>query len=103
MVRIYSKPGSTDWKAAEVRPTPPSTPSPLFKITLLLASRLPYVNAPSILKIIITKAVIVQITTVSMKGSNNATIPSEAGYLVFTAECAIAADPAPASFENAAR
>ena len=58
---------------------------------------------PSILKNIITKAVIVQITTVSINGSNNATTPSDAGYLVLTAECAIAAEPAPASFENAAR
>ena len=51
----------------------------------------------------ITKAVIVQITTVSINGSNKATRPSEAGYLVFTAECAIEAEPAPASFEKAAR
>ncbi len=41
-------------------------------------------------------------TTVSIKGSNSATKPSDAEYLVFTAECAIDADPAPASFENAA-
>ena len=45
----------------------------------------------------------VQITTVSMKGSSKATKPSEAGYLVLTAECAIDAEPAPASFEKAAR
>ena len=51
----------------------------------------------------ITKAVMVQITTVSIKGSNKATKPSEAGYFVFTAECAIDAEPAPASFEKAAR
>ena len=44
----------------------------------------------------------VHITTVSIKGSNNATSPSEAEYFVFTAECAIDADPAPASLENAA-
>ena len=36
------------------------------------------------------------------KGSNNATKPSEAEKLVFTAEWAIEADPAPASFEKAA-
>ena len=54
------------------------------------------------LNIIITKAVMVQITTVSINGSNNATNPSEAEYLVFTAECAIDAEPAPASFEKAA-
>ena len=35
---------------------------------------------------IITSAVIVQITTVSIKGSNNDTNPSEAEYLVLTAE-----------------
>ena len=50
----------------------------------------------------ITKAVIVHITTVSIKGSSKATRPSDAEYLVFTAECAIEADPAPASLENAA-
>ncbi len=44
----------------------------------------------------------VHITTVSIKGSNKATMPSLAGYLVLTAEWAIAAEPAPASFENAA-
>jgi hypothetical protein len=54
------------------------------------------------LKIIITIAVIVQITTVSINGSNNATKPSEAEYFVFTAECAIDAEPAPASLEKAA-
>ena len=42
-------------------------------------------------------------TTVSIKGSNKATKPSEAGWLVVTAECAMAADPAPASLEKAAR
>ena len=50
----------------------------------------------------ITSAVIVHMTTVSMNGSSKATIPSDAGYLVLTAEWAMAADPAPASFENAA-
>ena len=49
-----------------------------------------------------TNAVIVHTTTVSIKGSNKATKPSEAGYFVFTAECAIAAEPTPASFEKAA-
>ena len=44
----------------------------------------------------------VHITTVSINGSNNATNPSDAEYFVFTAECAIEAEPAPASFENAA-
>jgi len=52
---------------------------------------------------IITRAVIVQITTVSINGSSSATKPSEAEYLVFTAEWAIDADPAPASLEKAAR
>ena len=63
----------------------------------------PYVIIlPSPFVIIITKAVIVQTTTVSINGSNKATNPSDAGYFVFTAECAIAAEPTPASFENAA-
>ncbi len=54
--------------------------------------------------IMIPSAVMVHTTTVSINGSNNATIPSlAAGYLVFTAECAMAAEPTPASFENAAR
>ena len=57
---------------------------------------------PLKLKITITSAVIVQITTVSINGSRSATNPSEAEYFVFTAECAIDAEPAPASFENAA-
>ena len=55
------------------------------------------------LNITITKAVILQIKTVSIKGSNKATKPSEAEYFVFTAEWAIEAEPAPASLENAAR
>lgn len=41
-------------------------------------------------------------TTVSINGSKSATRPSEAEYFVLTAECAIDADPAPASFEKAA-
>ncbi len=49
------------------------------------------------------RAVIVQMTTVSMKGSNRATKPSETGRRVLTAECAMGAEPRPASFENAAR
>ena len=44
-----------------------------------------------------------RIITVSMKGSNNAVIPSDAGSSVCTAEWAIDADPKPASLENKAR
>ena len=44
----------------------------------------------------------VHTTTVSIKGSKSATIPSDAAYFVFTAECAMDADPIPASLENAA-
>ena len=51
----------------------------------------------------ITKAVIVQITTVSMNGSSSATMPSLTGSSVLAAEWAIAAEPIPASFENTAR
>ena len=51
----------------------------------------------------ITNAVMVQITTVSINGSNKETTPSDAGYLVFTAECAMEAEPAPASLEKAAQ
>ena len=50
-----------------------------------------------------TSAVMVQITTVSMKGSSSETKPSVMGSLVRTAECAIAAEPTPASLEKAAR
>ena len=50
----------------------------------------------------ITKAVIVQMTTVSINGSSKATNPSDAEYFVFTAEWAIDAEPAPASLEKAA-
>ena len=50
-----------------------------------------------------TKAVMVQTTTVSIKGSSKATMPSRTGYSVLAAECAIAAEPIPASFEKAAR
>ena len=57
---------------------------------------------PLKLKMMITKAVIVHITTVSINGSNSATKPSDAAYFVFTAEWAIDADPAPASLEKAA-
>ena len=38
--------------------------------------------------VIITRAVMVQITTVSINGSSKETMPSVAGSLVLTAECA---------------
>ena len=38
-----------------------------------------------------------------MKGSRRATTPSETGSSVFAAECAIGADPCPASFEKSPR
>ena len=41
--------------------------------------------------------------TVSMKGSSSATMPWRTGSLVIAAECAIGAEPQPASFEKAAR
>ena len=50
-----------------------------------------------------TSAVIVQMTMVSMNGSSNATTPSETGSSVLAAECAMGADPCPASFENSPR
>ena len=40
---------------------------------------------------------------VSIKGSSKATIPSLTGSLVAAAECAIEAEPTPASLEKAAR
>ena len=51
----------------------------------------------------ITSAVMVQMTTVSMNGSSSDTKPSVTGSLVRTALWAIAAEPMPASFEKAAR
>ena len=51
----------------------------------------------------ITKAVIEQTTIVSMNGSSKATIPSSAGWETLAAECAIAAEPMPASLEKTAR
>ena len=50
-----------------------------------------------------TSAVMVQMTTVSMNGSSRLTKPSVHGSSVCTAEWAMAAEPRPASFENTAR
>ena len=41
--------------------------------------------------------------TVSINGSKIDTKPSDAGLSVFTAECAMEAEPMPASLENNAR
>ena len=48
----------------------------------------------------ITNPVKVQIMMVSIYGSKRATTPSLTAYGVFAVECAIAADPWPASLEN---
>ena len=61
----------------------------------------PAVKSPRTVRI--TSAVMVQITTVSMKGSSSDTKPSVIGSLVRTAEWAMAAEPTPASLEKAAR
>src|SRR5690606_15167461 len=90
IVSTYGNHGKTDSKAFEVVNTPSEALTP-YSIIL-----------PSPLQTIITRAVMVQTITVSINGSNRATKPSDAGYLVFTAECAIAAEPTPASLENAA-
>ena len=50
-----------------------------------------------------TSAVIVQMTTVSMNGSSSATNPSLTGFGVRAVAWAMAALPRPASFENTAR
>nr|GGH94470.1 hypothetical protein GCM10011355_08730 [Aquisalinus luteolus] len=47
----------------------------------------------------IASAVALQTTTVSIKGSSRPSRPSEAGSRVLATECAIAADPIPASLE----
>ena len=72
-------------KAADVKPIPVKSP---------LASYIPVIT--------ITKAVTVHITIVSINGSNTDTIPSVTGLSLLTAECAIGAEPNPASFEKAA-
>ena len=54
-------------------------------------------------EITMTRAVMVQTTTVSINGSSNATIPSLTGSSVFAAEWAMAAEPSPASLEKTAR
>src|SRR5664279_2258102 len=53
--------------------------------------------------ITIVSAVMVHTTTVSTNGSSMATKPSVIGRRVLTAECAIGAEPTPASLEKAAR
>ena len=50
-----------------------------------------------------TRAVIVQMTTVSMNGSSSPTNPSLTGSAVRAVAWAMAALPSPASFEKAAR
>ena len=72
-------------KAADVKPIPVKSP---------LASYIPVIT--------ITKAVTVHITIVSINGSNTETIPSVTGLSLLTAECAIGAEPNPASIEKAA-
>ena len=71
-----------------MRPTPPSS----------LASGSSHAPVMTMVR-----AVIVQMTMVSMNGSSSETNPSVEGSFVFTAECAIDAEPMPASLENAAR
>ena len=51
----------------------------------------------------IASAVSVQTMTESMSGSHIATKPSVAGFVVFDAAWAIAAEPMPAALENSAR
>ena len=63
----------------------------------------PCAKAGSYTVVTMTSAVMVQITTVSMNGSSNATNPSLTGSGVRAVECAIAALPSPASLENTAR
>ena len=75
-------------KATDVMATPVASPAKSGAITCVVA---------------MTRAVIVQMTMVSIKGSNNDTIPSVMGSFVLTDEWAIAADPMPASLENTAR
>src|SRR5690606_16716484 len=101
-VRTIEKWGMTLSKDKLVSSTPPTARWPSPTNTLPNWSVTPYVNIPSLLKKIIVSAVNVQITTVSTKGSNSATNPSLAGYWVRTAECAMAAEPIPASFEKLA-
>src|SRR5680860_333509 len=75
--------GATVAKAADVVSTPGALEVSLHVPVMMTAS-----------------AVMVQITTVSMKGSSSATKPSVAGSPVFTAECAIDAEPTPVSYTH---
>ena len=81
---ILGNQGITEAKALEVKDTPSVAVGSIEPVMM------------------ITKAVMVHTTTVSMKGSNKATIPSLMGSSVRAAECAIEADPTPASLEKAA-
>src|SRR5690606_25697851 len=82
----YGNHASTEAYAIDVSCTPSPTPSTVY---------MPVIT--------ITRAVMVQMTTVSMNGSQSATRPSAAGSLVRDAERAIAADPTPAASESPAR
>ena len=53
--------------------------------------------------VIITRAVMVQMTIVSMNGPSIATMPSRTGSSTLAVECAIGAEPWPDSFENSPR
>ena len=88
-VKTYGNQLITDSKALEVN-------------KIASASLRPALPGSTFPVIINTNAVIVHTKTVSINGSNRATSPSEAGYLVRTAECAIEAEPTPASLEKAA-
>lgn len=79
-------------KAAEVSATPRASPA---------SSVTP--EAVTWPVMMMTNAVMVQITTVSMNGSSSAAKPCETGWSVRTAEWAMAAEPIPASFEKVAR
>src|SRR5690606_2541095 len=96
IVRMYGNHGSTVPNASDVIVTPCSLSgaSPPANTVALVSSHI------CGLAMTIVSAVMVQTTTVSMNGSSSATRPSVDGFFVFTAECAIGAEPRPASFEN---
>ncbi len=95
--RTTSNHGRNVTKASEVRTTPSAVVAPVSATSCRAASQL------SGRAMTIVSAVIVQMMTVSMNGSSNETKPSDTGCRVLTAECAMAAEPTPASFEKAAR
>ena len=93
-----------DAKAADVSATPVLPSTVAMAVPASFSTNRPVSGSTiNCCEMVMTSAVMVQITTVSISGSSRDTNPSVIGSLVRTAEWAMAAEPTPASFENAAR